>query len=273
MDWINRVVEFISQGWFGSVLGLLGLAVAVLTYILSRQRKRISFSYINRRLLGSNYTILPEEISVTYEGHQITQLSRLVLMLWNSGEKTVSAADVVKADPIRFDFGEAGGVLSAAVIKQSRSVVDAKAIIAMDTNTVVVEFEFLDPNDGLVVEVLHSGPLDEFEVYGTVKGLPKGLKNLGKTARQSPVFGPDAPRFLRSFLMPNLLGWATLLCGLGFAATGIFGTKEFFEIKIIDMSPGAISLAGGVVYILTGTAMLYRTRRKHPKSLLVEGSE
>lgn len=271
MGWLKWSFDLISQGWFGSAVGLVGIGAALLTYLFSRQRKRISYSYSGRTLLGANHQDLPEEISVTYEGRQINKLSRIVFIFWNSGEKIVVGDDIVRADPVRFDFGEEGVILSASVISQSRPVIGAQVKISDHNDMVFIDFDFLDPNDGVVIEVLHSGPRGEFSIYGTVKGLPKGLTDMGKTLRMSEgIFTAGISRAVSGMFATRNLGWMSIFFGGVFSCAALFLPAEVWTRKV-DAAPAALIGSMAAIYLASGLFILYVTRRKYPKSLIVDG--
>lgn len=95
MNWIDKALDLLAPGWVGSIIGLLGIAAAFVTYILTRQRSRVAYRYAGERLLGLTSDGLPADITVQYRGQSIPRLTRTLVVFWNGGEKTILAQDLV----------------------------------------------------------------------------------------------------------------------------------------------------------------------------------
>jgi hypothetical protein len=67
------------------VIGIIGIILAIIFYLRSRQRALLAFQQIGLKLLGHNSTQLPSEVSVQYRGKMIPRLTKTVLVLWNAG--------------------------------------------------------------------------------------------------------------------------------------------------------------------------------------------
>ena len=178
---LNEVLDALAPGWVGSLIGLVGIAAAGITYFLSRQRTIVSYRTRGVRLLGHAESKLPDGVSVQYQGKDIPRLTRSVVVLWNDGEKTISGTDVVQEDPIRVDVGADSSVVACSVLRSSRQVLNASCQrSATDAQIATISFSYLDPNDGLVVEILHTGMERYPTVKGTIRGIPQGPSRLLK---------------------------------------------------------------------------------------------
>ena len=99
--------------------------------------------------------------------------------------------EIVAHDPLRLRFG--GDILNVRIRKVSREVLRIRADTSGEIGqTVYCSFEFLDPGDGGVLEVLHTGSAEAPECTGTIMGLPEvklGQKVLNTmTVLGRPVF-------------------------------------------------------------------------------------
>ena len=152
MHWINTILELLSPGWVGTIVGLLGLMAAVVTYLLTRPRTRLAYCYTGKRLLGLTTDGLPEGITVHYRGQDIPRLTRTLVVLWNVGEKTILGDDIVAADPLRLKLRGDGRVLAATVLKTKRDVCEIKVLPnASCPSETYIRFAFLDAGDGAVI--------------------------------------------------------------------------------------------------------------------------
>jgi hypothetical protein len=264
MSWIDGVLSFMGKSWLGTVLGILGLVVALATYLWTRKRTSLSFVHLGEHLLGSASDALPPAIVVQYEGISIPRLTKSVLILWNSGENTVMGADIAAKDPLRFEIGDDGQILSISVLKTSRSVNDFSLLPAGERmNEAEFNFDFLDTSDGVVVEILHTSTDRRPRVRGTLKGLPQGFRNLGRYTRPKPQ-----KKTIYLDLRRKLLA---------VVAASVVLIAPFYEwIHSFLTNPGDIGI---FFFSFLGTAFgmwaneKFWTRRKYPKSLYTDALE
>jgi hypothetical protein len=270
MNWIDKTLDLLAPGWVGSIIGLLGIVAAVVTYFLTRQRSLLAYRYAGERLLGLSTDGLPADITVQYRGQNIPRLTRTLVVFWNRGEKTILAEDVVPSDPLRLKLAGEGTVLAATVLRSSRDVCGVDVgLLAEESSAVSLSFAFLDKADGAVVEVLHTSEERSLRFSGTVRGLPAGLSNLGRIAGLSPR--RRSMPFMRS---PRRLGVVVTAVGALFALGALFAPAEYFSQSA---APGkTVRLAvvfAGSLYVFLGAFLLLLTRRRYPASLHVEELE
>lgn len=183
MGWLQTVIDdaagFFSLGWVGSIIGIVGLAGALLAYLWTRQRGIIAYTQSGERLLGLTADGLPRDVTVQYCGTDIQRLTRTIIWFWNAGERTFKGSDIVTHDHFRLEVKNGGSVLAATVLKQARDV--CMIAVPLDTESpdkIFIKFDFLDPKDGAVLEILHTSDVIDVDVCGTVVGLPTGPKDL-----------------------------------------------------------------------------------------------
>lgn len=266
----SRLAEILAPGWVGSVIGILGIAAAGITYVLSRQRSILAFRTRGIRLLGHDDAKLPPAVTVQHEGRNIPRLTRSLVVLWNAGERTLMGRDIVESDPLRIEFDSEAAILSVALARCSREVINASAIVATDrAGCVYVGFEFLDTNDGLVLEVLHSGQRRHPMVKGTIRGMPAGPKSLGRLlSRRPPPLPFPFPGSRRVFAA------LVVIVGLAFAAYGIW--YPVADVASMPTKPTAFRFGiatAGVLYAGLGCLLFWFFRRRYPRSLHSEELE
>lgn len=274
MALLDTVLNALAPGWVGSSIGLLGIIAAVVTYLLTRQRTSLVYRHTGDRLLGLKDGGLPADITVQYRNQDIPRLTRSIVVMWNAGEKTISGTELVKSDPLRLLIPEDGRILSVTVLRVSREVIDFKCLtVETKPNEVGIEFAFLDPADGAAIEVLHTSEARNVEVHGTIRGLPKGIRNLGAIFGRR-VIGSAMRRTMPRFMSPKVLGWVVVAIGAIFAAVGMF-----FPFGDLDRKPktevpvGLIVMSAGLLYATLGMALVWITRRRYPRTLRVDELE
>ena len=174
----DQIICFLSQGWVGAIVGIVGVVVGLLGLYLYRRSRIpgiIACQSHNVSMIGGDNAVLPAEVVVRYRETLVPRVTASTVWMWNAGKKTVEGTDVVAHDPLGLRFD--GEVLNVRIIKVTREVLRIRADTSKEEKrTVCYGFEFLDPGDGGVLEVLHTGSPKAPECIGTIKGLPKGLQ-------------------------------------------------------------------------------------------------
>ena len=171
----------------------------------------------------------------------------------------------------------AGGNQCRDDLAQRREAVLITADIPGETEkTIRFGFEFLDPGDGGVLEVLHTGSAKAPECTGTIIGLPKGPRYWGHAWGSSASSRLDR-RFTR------LMCAVMFIMGLGMSVEGIFGERAIEEILPFLAEPpempeppswlrrGFLILFGPLILLFS--AVLWVLRRRSPASLDIDRTE
>ncbi|MBB1400081.1 hypothetical protein [Pseudoalteromonas sp. SG44-8] len=148
------------------------------------------------------------------------------------------------------------------------------------TNKLRLEFEYLDPNDGVVIELLHDSEKRYPEFSGTIKGFPSGFVDQGRVMqrKRNNLKGPlkillDRPKLV--FVTAILIGLAMTLFGLlpQEARDFIVGfLSEDSAQKSIEQQPIFFVILG-VLYAAMPAFVLWTRRKKYPKQLDVSEIE
>ena len=266
---MQEIFEFLNQGWVGTVVGLLSLTVALVVFWLSRVGAILATQYDEVQLIGGRSSAFSEEVKVYFRDHEVPRLTLTRIWFWNAGKRGVRGEDIVDSDPLRINFP--GGVLKTTVLQQARNVSGLTVVPKEGTRPeVIVSFDFLDPGDGAVVEVLHSGAKGGVQVDGTVRGLPAGVQDWGQ-AWQDEQKSPTR-RIQRLAKIMAVTGIAT--------ATGAFFLPHI-DSTLSKMNSG-LDFAGlvqvsmflaGILYTLLPAVLIWVRRRRFPRALLFDPQE
>lgn len=282
MTWYENTLSVLSPGWVGSLIGLAGLASAIVVYLLTRKRTSLAFAYVGDHLLGSSSNALPPGISVQYEGRNIPRLTKSVIVLWNRGENTVMGSDIVDRDSLRFHVGTDGAILSIMPLQLTRTVNDfwIKHPAPHAPNEAEFGFNFLDTGDGVVVEILHTSEKRIPEIKGTLRGLPKGLKNFGRvnrsrTSGRNNTLKRNLPARLFMKLLNSTSTYLPIAAGVVVLLASIISPEgaSLSSSPGVQKGPPAFVVILAFAYILLGLTMIYLGRRKYPKTLHVDALE
>jgi len=146
MDWRFLVTIIITVA--------LGIVAIVLALKLAKKKKP-AWAYRTTRIIGLG-TSAPSELKLTFNGQPINNAYRTGFIFFNRGNETVRSDDVTQSILIHFQGAKI--LRPPMVLAQSRQAIGASAeqVVGDDDNAVRLGFLYLDHNDGMVVEVLHT---------------------------------------------------------------------------------------------------------------------
>lgn len=200
-----------TVGIFGTLLfGIL----SIVFFLRSRRHKKLVFTF-NRTVVQ---TKAHPQISILYNGVPVENLTRLVVACWNRGSEAIRAADFPRGGKPRVNFHDSTRILSSRVLGSSK---DTEVLIEEGSpNALSFDFEYLNPRDGGVIEVLYE--------------------DQGKTSEQPFAFSakviggqPVAARQYSSAALPTAL--PTLLFAISFFG---FVAFDFARIALDTVTVG-----------------------------------
>ena len=190
---MQEIYHFLNQGWVGAIVGIVGTVVGLVSLLLYRRSQIsgvIAYQSEDWSMIGASTSIFPPGAEVRYRGTAVPRITSSIVWVWNAGKKTVRGSDIVERDPLQLRFG--GEILNVRTRTVSREVVNFAVDTPTDSSeetrrTIYLSFEFLDPGDGAVLEVLHTGSDETPKFTGTIVGLPKGPQHWGSSTPYNPT--------------------------------------------------------------------------------------
>lgn len=255
------------------VLGLVGGA-AISWYISSVYYRR-SKSESKLAYRSSSYSFLSQaapspDIEVTFRGQRVPHITKSVVSIWNDGTTTINGTQIVTGDPLRIILGPPeSDVLDVKLLRVTREV-NRFSVKKEFPSQVRCDFEWFDPGDGALIEILHSGER-ELSVLGTLKGIPKGVENLGNLMWLQPK------KRTSLFDVISVVGIAILFfLMLAFCVRAITAGIEMYSTDLrqglVAMSLGVFGFTGLATLIVSVMRKSLRHERKPPEVLrLKEG--
>lgn len=259
---------------------LVGVLATLFFYLRGRNQKRLAHQIQDIWLIGGGgpENVLPDEVKVTVAGVDVPRLSKATVVLWNAGNLTIARDDIVESDPLRLEVGDGAQIIDARIVQATRPVIEFQLAASEDPRVRLCVFNFLDQGDGVVVDLLHTG-VGRITVKGTVKGMPKGLLDLGNIPpitgwRRRRRLEPTLRWVLANVMSPRTLLPVTAIVALISVAVWLFPVVVSFVPALAKPSappmiagnPDWPALVIGVPY--AGLAIfVWKLRRRHPRAL------
>jgi hypothetical protein len=213
MSGFNNLLSFLGLGWVGTSITVFATLLSIWFYIKGNKRPIPTATRSTRRLVGGPGQALPSNVEIRYDDKIVPRIARTLVSFWNAGNATLQGADIVDKDPLHLQYGKSTKVLSVTVLRTTRSVLGVRAVASPhDARMVDLNFDYLDPQDGALIEILHTGTGSP-KLLGTIKGVPKGFRQRGNTrASRAVSFGIKIVQALGLVLIVSTMG-LTLLIG------------------------------------------------------------
>ncbi|MEO6001658.1 MAG: hypothetical protein ABIZ04_17020 [Opitutus sp.] len=250
--------QIVTNPWvqFASIVfGLLGVAYAVV--IEKRKTRKISVSKRSFNLVRKHRSA-KASLSVKFQGRDVEDLTVTKISIWNSGTDPVRSSDFPEKDQLRIDSKTT--ILESEIIQTSHPSCDC-GLGQLAAHEQILTFTYLNPNEGMVVEVIHSGEeTRSLNVRGRFIG--KG-KIIDKNLTFSGVFGAKFSRKKRIqfALFSIVLGAAGVFLP---PLTVLFGPISPSNRPTFVVVTYSFMLGAGLLYMYLGMSLL---RMRAPKGL------
>lgn len=149
------------------VIGISALLIGLYQYYINRPI--IEYDTITHNLISSQNT---NHFQILVEGKNYTDLFQTIVLLENNGQQPLAGSDVSKIghDPIRIvippDAGVVHDTLDATLTSPSVS-----AKLTNEKGSIIITFDFLNPETEIAVSILHTNPVAGFKVVGSALGI------------------------------------------------------------------------------------------------------
>jgi hypothetical protein len=265
---IDSLIQLLDKSWLGTAIGVLSIIVAVVIYRASAIGARPVYYRRSFRVIGFNEDEFMQNVEILYRGKHVDRLTRTRVIFWNAGKKIIYGSDIVADDAVRCELSPDALALEVRVIKHTRDANKFTAIIDDNSqNRVILSFDYLDPQDGVVVELLHTDSVPDPVVKGTIRGVPKGLLDLGSNFDFADPLRRRATGPLKIFFIIVLIaGFICIIVGAG-AFDGLLKLKLTDNPEPIWFPTRLFVLISGVVYVMLGAFVLFGIRRRYPRTL------
>lgn len=178
----------------GLVLGVIGSALAVIFYFKSRRIRKLRFDFSSQPLVEGLSEAL-EGLEVSFRGKRQERITVTRWAFWNAGNDTIRSDDFTD-DVLRIVCRTNVNVLDCILTYVSNGTNKISVSLSHssinDKWSLPVVFDYLDSNDGAVIQLVHDGPSStRFILEGTIKG------NCSIALAESPAYRQE--RGLRYF--------------------------------------------------------------------------
>lgn len=164
-------VDYFSANNLGIAIGIIGVLITIYTYVVTRQKRAISYKISDIALLETDApTSLGEKVKVFFSERPVPRITKTTVWIWNSGNTTINSYDIAPNDPIRLHIQKGFEILNVELMFTSTKANNIS--VQPNANGVIIpKFDFIDQNQGMKFSILHTAKTKSIHIKGTIKGI------------------------------------------------------------------------------------------------------
>lgn len=227
-------------------------AFAIYTWFAGRRKKELAYTTNSYKIIQKGNSLIPE-LEISYKNRNIEDLTITKYAIWNSGNEVIDSSDIVESKKLMIILkGENESILNPKIIAESDETNNFRIDLLQD-NTAVINFDYIDPKEGVVIQIAHTGSNDSLQVECKIKG-GKIIRNTSKKINKR--ISRRNFRTINTILMGISVILMTFLCISTFLfAWGVIPKKAYGLLNsdnvIIDKILSAIMLplGGSMIFL------------------------
>jgi len=144
------------------VVAVAGIAVSTILVIKLSKRKKPVWAYVSWKIIGLG-TNAPHELKLIFNDEPVNDVHQTLVIFFNAGNEAIVKEDVRDNIDIRFPGAK---ILREPILRmpnKPQTKLSAGRLTENGCDLIRLDFEFLDHNDGIVLDVLHTAcnaPID-----------------------------------------------------------------------------------------------------------------
>ena len=187
--------------YIGVAFGIISVGLSVYLYRKSKESKDPLLHYRTYRDIIKLSSTDNPNIRIHYKSEEVDRVFTTYVWFWNAGKRPINRADIPPQAGLRLQLTDPSqklAILDYRIIRPSRDAVNF-TVSRVDDTSLALQFDFLDYQDGVVIEIQHTGSYrTTVTLEGIVLGAPEGVK-IVQVERGRQRIGEDRDENPRSF--------------------------------------------------------------------------
>lgn len=167
------------------IIAVFGVVVMIALYFRSK-RVRLPCYAIRSINLVSDLVGTVEPLEMLYSGQPIENLTATRIAFWNAGRETIRREDIASAAPLTVRVKDGCEILDHKILYEKNTANRFSVTKEDDRSHITLDFEYVDKDEGAVVQILHTGKsAEDLEFRGRIKG----VSSLHRKSRRTIEYG------------------------------------------------------------------------------------
>ncbi len=245
---MDTLINYISIG-----LGLILAIIGIILQIRSNKKKEPVYSIKSVNVI-SDFSSKYQDLAVSYKNREIKNFTVSKILFYNRGAETITLQDIDTVNhlriEVRFFDDDRFDLLDVSVLQFNNYSNQFSVTLNTEKDYwALVEFDYLDKNQGAIIQVIHTGlSSDDIHVVGDIKGVQKLEQVLPDILEKMKPVGPWQARdkiFLGVSTLIALMFW-------GF----IFSPSDYLNVLLHSINPfAAVLVFAGLIIGLMATVV------------------
>lgn len=160
----------------GVTIGILGIVIGVVVsyyfYRKSLRTKEPVYSIKSNNLISGTVSTL-ENLNISYKDYKVQNLTVSKILLYNQGAETITRQDIETKNRLTIS-SETCTFLDVSILQANNYSNNVEVTLNPLSGHIVVDFDYLDKNQGVVIQVIHDGLSSRnIEIRGDIRGVGK----------------------------------------------------------------------------------------------------
>ena len=162
-----------------SVCTILSFVFGIYTWVAGKRKKEFSYVSNSHKIIEKGKSRIPQ-LELKYEGRDIDNLTITNYVIWNTGNEVINFSDIVAEKELEiYSCNKADTIVLDARIIEETEETNKFEIMQHKDEFLKIGFDYADPQDGIVVQVLHTGSAADLDIGCKIKG-GKQIKKLNR---------------------------------------------------------------------------------------------
>ncbi|MBE9157471.1 hypothetical protein IQ265_11645 [Nodosilinea sp. LEGE 06152] len=149
----QQILNFLNQGWVGSLLGILGILTGLYFYLASTKRKILKYQIYSEKLI-EDFQNEVDGLKITYYAQPISNLAISHVYVWNAGRDVIRRNDISEFEPIEILVN--GKLMGAIKLLSLRNGKNNGFLPERAEDKILINFSYIGHRDGFNIRFFHT---------------------------------------------------------------------------------------------------------------------
>ncbi len=173
---LSQFIEWLATNpKLNFTIAIIGLFLAIFFYIKGKKVKLPYYAIRSHNIVRDLVSRI-DSLEMLYAGERIENLTATKIAFWNAGNDTIKREDIPDKAPLTVTVKKGYKILEAKILHFIEEANQFSIPISEDKSHISIYFEYLDKNQGVIIQLLHTGKSkQDIEINGKIKGfgIPK----------------------------------------------------------------------------------------------------
>jgi len=132
---------------------IITIILALFIFFISKNKKILYYDIWGSNIVSKINNKDIKDIDILYKNKKIDSITITNIVIWNSGNETIRKSDIPSDNKFKIEILGNNMIYNCEVINNKNDFIK----LIMTENMVCIDFEYLEPNQGFIIKVFHTG--------------------------------------------------------------------------------------------------------------------